>query len=77
MDEQDMQGHLYDLFAAMTMADFTDAQEIAVPCELLDNREGIDWVSTFSESGVLTNNAGIVVRMKDGREFQISIVRSR
>lgn len=34
-------------------------------------------VSTFESVGLLTNNHGIVVRMKDGSEFQITIVKSR
>ncbi len=31
----------------------------------------------YDELGVLTNNAGLVVRMDDGSEFQITVVRSR
>jgi hypothetical protein len=77
MTEQNLQQHLYDLLAATTLADFTDDDQISVPHELVDSEEGIDWVSTFAEAGVLTSNAGVVVRMKDRREFQISIVRSR
>ncbi len=34
-------------------------------------------VDTFEEAGVLTANQGLVVRTRDGREFQVSIVRSR
>lgn len=34
-------------------------------------------VSTFDEAGVLTRNKGLVVRMGDGSEFQITIVQSR
>lgn len=34
-------------------------------------------VSTYDEAGVLTNNAGLVVRLFDGTEFQITVVRSR
>lgn len=32
--------------------------------------------SSFEEKGLLTNNSGIVLRLKDGSEFQISIVQS-
>lgn len=77
MTEQNLQQHLYDLLAATTLADFTDDDQVSVPHKLVDPEEGIDWVSTFAEAGVLTNNAGVVVRMKDRREFQITIVRSR
>ncbi len=34
-------------------------------------------VRSFEEVGVLTRNAGLVVRLPDGSEFQITIVRSR
>lgn len=39
--------------------------------------DGVANVSTFEEAGVLTMNAGLVVRMDDGSEFQLTIVRSR
>lgn len=31
---------------------------------------------TFSERGILTHNKGIVLKLKDGSEFQITIVQS-
>src|SRR5262245_24801951 len=34
-------------------------------------------VRTFAEAGVLTRNRGLVLRMPNGAEFQITIVRSR
>lgn len=49
-------------------SDADAAQEIA---------EAVRDVSTFSEAGVLTSNAGLVIRMRDGREFQLTIVQSR
>lgn len=33
-------------------------------------------VTTFADAGVLTNNAGLVIRV-DNAEFQLTIVRSR
>ena len=38
---------------------------------------GIRDAMSYDEAGVLTNNAGLVVRMDDGSEYQITIVRSR
>ena len=32
---------------------------------------------SFEEAGVLTSNAGILIRTGDGHEFQITIVQSR
>jgi hypothetical protein len=34
-------------------------------------------VRSFAEDGVMTNNAGVVLTLTDGSEFQITIVRSR
>jgi len=78
-----MQQLLYDLLAAITIADFTDDQQIPVPYPLLDYQTGIDCVSTFAETGKLpgvppeVSDFGVVVRMKDGREFNIGIVQTR
>ena len=33
--------------------------------------------STFEDAGLLTKNKGLVVRMKDGSEFQITILQSK
>lgn len=34
-------------------------------------------VSTFEEAGVLTYDKGLVIRLPDGTEYQLTIVRSR
>ena len=34
-------------------------------------------VRSFEEAGVMTCNAGLVLRTPDGQEYQISVVRSR
>ena len=39
----------------------------------LDLRDAL----SFSEDGVLTSNEGLVLRMRDGSEFQLTIVKSR
>lgn len=31
---------------------------------------------TFEEAGVMTMNRGLVVRLKDGTEYQLTIIRS-
>jgi len=33
--------------------------------------------SSFEDVGMLTHNEGLVVRMKDGSEFQITVVKSK
>ena len=47
--------------------------DVDVPEELSEVRD----MRTFEEAGVLTRNAGIVLRMRGGDEYQISIVKSR
>ena len=39
--------------------------------------DGIHRAVPYDEAGMLTRNAGLVVRMDDGSEYQITIVRSR
>ena len=42
--------------------------------EILGN---IRSASTFRDAQVLTTDAGLVVRMQDGSEFQVTVVRSK
>lgn len=37
----------------------------------------VEDVASFYEDGLLTNNHGVVIRLSDGTEFQLTIVRSR
>lgn len=37
----------------------------------------ISEIESFQQAGVLTRNRGIVARLQDGSEFQVTIVRSR
>jgi hypothetical protein len=34
-------------------------------------------VRSFADAGVLTRDAGLVLRAPDGQEFQITVIRSR
>lgn len=42
-------------------------------CEGLDN---VRSVRTFEDEGVMTNDAGLVITLDDGSEFQLTIVQS-
>lgn len=42
-----------------------------------DDQVGVARVSTYAQAGVLTRDAGLVVELADGSEFQITIIRSR
>jgi hypothetical protein len=73
MTPQELQDALHTVLSDATVANFDDSPEIELPAEL----EQVDSVETYRDAGILTTDAGVVVRTKDGREFQISIVRSR
>jgi len=45
--------------------------------DALYEQDDIASARTFEDVGVLTLNAGLVVRTSDGSEFQITIVQSR
>jgi hypothetical protein len=45
--------------------------------EALEEADNVRRIETFEDAGVLTRNAGLVIRMRDGSEFQVTIVRSR
>jgi hypothetical protein len=45
--------------------------------EIADEVEDITRISTFKEAQVLTNDSGLILRMKDGSEFAITITRKR
>jgi len=34
-------------------------------------------VQSFEEAGVMTSDDGFVVRLKDGSEFQVTVVKSK
>jgi hypothetical protein len=38
---------------------------------------GIHSLSSFEDHGLMTSNEGLVIRMQDGSEFQLTIVASR
>ena len=72
MNEQTMQDALNALIADVMLCIDT-GDDIEPPEELA----GVDSIQTFDEAGVLTMNKGLVLRMKDRREFQVTIVQSR
>ena len=42
-----------------------------------DDTPILEGLETFSEAGLLTRDNGLVVKMSDGTEYQITIKRSR
>ena len=41
------------------------------------NQQTIRRIDSFEDVGMLTRDAGLVVRMVDGSEFQLTVVKSR
>ena len=68
-------------FAGRTLEEWQaaghDENSIVADPLFIDPEAGVDSVETFETRGVLTTNQGLVVKMRDGSEFQITIVRSR
>lgn len=62
------------LFAVETQED--DAAETKCDNELI-NDEKVSGVVDFRDVGMLSGNAGLVIRMADGSEFQIQVVQSQ
>lgn len=82
LSERDLQTVL--LAVLMGEADPTEALPTATITADEDDAEPdgesevwIDSAATFADEGVMTLNKGLVVRLSDGSEFQLSIVRSR
>lgn len=44
--------------------------------DVLDGEGEVDDVRSFDDAGVLTMNVGLVVRLTDGTEFQVTVVQS-
>lgn len=60
-----------------TEEDFEQFLEDAIQEEANANVDASVSVRTFREAGVLTMNRGLVVRIGDRAEYQITIVKSR
>ena len=43
----------------------------------VDLGDSVKRVETLEEAGILTRNAGLVIRMNNGSTFQITVVKSR
>jgi hypothetical protein len=52
-------------------------EEICIMSDLNEDESVIDRVSTFEEEMLLTSDRGIVIKMKNGSEFQLTIRRSK
>lgn len=74
MTEERFQEMLQALIDEISYLDETDRQEYSL--EDYADLQDADTRS-FEQSGLLTNNKGIVVSLSDGSEFQLTIIRSK
>ena len=42
-----------------------------------DDWQGFRTARTYAEAGVITSDDGVVIRLEDGTEYQLTVVRSR
>lgn len=78
MDTPELQNSLAHLFEALVEArnEDDDAALAAIVCDAITDMD-LREVATFERAQLLTRDAGLVLRMSDGSEFQLTIVRSR
>lgn len=76
MTEQRFQDYLYMLLQAIADTAPTDEDgELLWPA--LKESDDIQDVRSFADDQVLTSNKGVTVRLADGTEYQLTIVKSR
>ena len=73
MNDTELQQTLKTLLDEISYMDSDDLDQFDMPEELAE----IERISTFDKAGVLTQDAGLVITMKDGSEFQLTIIQSR
>ena len=73
MNDHEFQDALKTLLGEIACMDADDLDQFDLP----DDLGGIEHVRTFEEAGVLTQNAGLVIELADGSQWQVTIVRSR
>ena len=73
MNENELQDALKMLLEEIAFMNEEDREGAGLGEDLA----GVERVRTYEEEGVLTHDAGLVIRTADGGEFQLTIVRSR
>jgi len=72
VDKTELQDALKALLEKIAILDEAKRNETGIP-EILTN---IVSVRSFADVGLLTNNAGLVIKTADRGEFHLTIVRS-
>jgi hypothetical protein len=76
MTEQRFQDCLYVLLQSISANDYTDEDGDTL-WPVLKETDNISGVRSFSDEGMLTNNKGLVIKLEDGSEFQVTIVKRK
>ena len=76
MNEQRFQDCLYTLLQSISDNNFADEDGDTL-WPILTGSDNISEVRSFNDEGMLTNNKGLVVKLENGSEFQLTIVKSR
>jgi hypothetical protein len=83
MNETDLQNTLLSLIQSLldareeTGGEDDDIALADIARDIVSEAESLAHAETFDGAQLLTSNKGLVLRMEDGTEFQIGIVRSR
>lgn len=72
-----LRGEVEDLTEGLTESLAGLAQNDEDEDEDGDSEVAFEGCSTFAEDGVMSMNRGLVLRLSDGSEFQVTLVRSR
>jgi hypothetical protein len=76
MNEQRFQDCLYILLESISVNNYADEDGDTL-WPILTGSDNISQVSSFADEGMLTNNKGLVIKLKDGSEFQVTIVKRK
>jgi len=70
MNEEEFANELKDIIDLATDADVMEEIDVEPVLQVVSIR-------SFDEAALLTSDKGLVIRLKDGQEFQVTIKRSR
>ena len=76
MNEQRFQDCLYILPQSISDNNFADEDGDTL-WPILTGSDNISQVRSFDDEGMLTNNKGLVVKLENGSEFQLTIVKRK
>lgn len=76
MNEQRFQDCLYILLESVSDNNFTDEDGDTL-WPILKESDNISQVRSFNDEGMLTSNKGLVVKLENGSEFQLTIVKRK